>query len=245
MSSKIDIEAPEIDDRSRPDDESCPKVLTLPGIELPSKEEVLAEQVRELYDHWRRVTGKKRAKLDDRRRQWFKRGIKDWGLADAKRAITGMGEDDWAMGLVEPHDGRKRKAFNEPEHVFRKASRTEEFLGLAPEPRTEHEVQSERWAEWKVRMDDGVAARAKELQAEIASGARPDPHPGDHPMCEILRIQVTTLYALGTVGLEACKEYPEFASYGSVRWRFVTRRYHRLCPTIDHEPVDPMEALNA
>lgn len=102
------------------------------------------DAVARLFAVWVETTGKTRARLDERRRQWLRTGLKDWGLHQAEAAIRGMKFSAFHNG-----DNDRDKLYNEPEHIFRKASVTEEFIALWEKHKNPKMDRQKLWDTWE------------------------------------------------------------------------------------------------
>ena len=73
-----------------------PRRTRKPSLNLADR--VDAAEIVDIFEYWKTVHDKKRAKLDDNRRAYIARGILEYGTEACMEAIKGCSLSDWHMG---------------------------------------------------------------------------------------------------------------------------------------------------
>ena len=89
----------------------------------------LADDVRKVFDHWRRVMASPRSTLDARRRGAIERQLKAFTVDELCRAVDGCSMTPHNMGLND-----RQTKFNDIELICRSASNVERFMATAASP---------------------------------------------------------------------------------------------------------------
>jgi hypothetical protein len=122
-----------------------PDVATSP---TEPAEPPIAQQVREVFEHWRDDTGHARAKLDNKRKARIRARLReDFTAADLKVAITNRKHDPWLMG-----ENPARRVYDALSTLLRDAEQVERLRDLKP-PEDERGTGSDRPYERLTRSD--------------------------------------------------------------------------------------------
>lgn len=82
-------------------------------------------RITEVFDFWIQHFNKKRAVLDEKRRQSIGAAIHDYGTEACKNAIIGCSLSDYHMGR-----NKQGRVYNDIELILRDSEHIERFLGL-------------------------------------------------------------------------------------------------------------------
>jgi hypothetical protein len=93
----------------------------------PDTCEVETSPALEVFDHWRNVMASPKSKLDAKRRKAIEARLKDFSVADLKRAIDGCRADDFSMG-----ENDRSTKYNGIDVICRDAAHVEKFMGEEP-----------------------------------------------------------------------------------------------------------------
>jgi hypothetical protein len=86
-------------------------------------QEVAHERIVEVFDFWVSTFKKKRAVLDEKRRQAIGAAIHDYGTEACKNAIIGCSLSDYYMGR-----NKRGRVYNDIELILRDSDHIEKFL---------------------------------------------------------------------------------------------------------------------
>ena len=86
----------------------------------------LTADEREVFDHWRRVCGHQRAKLDAKRRKLLRERLRDYSAEDLKAAVDGCSRSPHHQGQND-----RNTRYDDLELILRDAKHVEQFMILA------------------------------------------------------------------------------------------------------------------
>jgi hypothetical protein len=98
-------------------------------------QKVAHERIVEVFDFWVSTFKKKRAVLDEKRRQAIGAAIHDYGTEACKNAITGCSLSDYHMGR-----NQRGKVYNDAELIFRDADHIERFLAVYDKSQSRNDI---------------------------------------------------------------------------------------------------------
>lgn len=84
-----------------------------------------ADEIEEVFNHWKTVMESPRSRLDDKRRKVIREALKHYSVAELCEAIEGCSLDRWSMGANERHT-----KFNGIHIILRDAEHIDRFIGI-------------------------------------------------------------------------------------------------------------------